>query len=742
MVFPADSYQTIAQTFTVGSRDLEPGAYLMVAQNYMSTQGKYQTDDPLADNYVSVRSSNPSARFKATTKRKFGMHGGFRFPTPNIAFELVEGRLTKGDTLTVVYGDRRGGSRGFQVHAISNDAYQLPLYLSFGDENRRLTDRLMDIGYAYLLDMVPFKVVGVEASGVHGFAPSTAKAGEAFEVSVRTEDRYLNRATRGIPAYEVFLNGERFGELKADSDAIALIEDVTIDDPGVYRFSFRSKDGRITGISNPIWVQEDPTSRVYWGETHGHSGFAEGQGTPDGYFRFGRDEARLDFLTLSEHDLWMDDREWQTLKSHVRQFSEEGKFITYAGYEWTSNGPFGGHHNVLFRNPDDRERAGVQRYPYLQDLYSALREQNDPKDVLIIPHCHEAGDWRMNDVAMETLVEIFSMHGSFEWFGRMYLQQGHRVGFIAASDDHLGHPGYSSRNRYGLAQRGGLAAVMASEKSTDAIFDAMKNLSAYATTGKRIILNVDVNGSRMGTIVPISDAAIVRGQVMGTSPIDTITIIKNDETIWSKDYRTLDTVREGQPTWVEVSFYSPSTTPNNRFDNPRGWRQWAGTLQISGASVTSVGATYSNPLLGPNAQDPQDPSLIHFSVQTRGNEYHLLLELEDLSPDARIDVKLEETEERPTARSRLRPPVTIPATEFSLAFGDLRNGRLVHELPVDIYTDHVSLRLVNPVAPLDQSFEFTDAVAPEEGDYYYVRVLQSDSAMAWSSPVWMGSVSR
>jgi hypothetical protein len=66
----------------------------------------------------------------------------------------------------------------------------------------------------------------------------------------------------------------------------------------------------------------------------------------------------------------------------------------------------------------------------------------------------------------------------------------------------------------------------------------------------------------------------------------------------------------------------------------------------------------------------------------------------------------------------------------------------VHELPVDIYTDNVSLRLVNPVAPLDQSFEFTDAVAAEQGDYYYVRVRQSDSAMAWSSPVWMGSVSR
>ena len=32
------------------------------------------------------------------------------------------------------------GSQGFKVHAMSNDAYQLPLYVSFGDEKRRARD--------------------------------------------------------------------------------------------------------------------------------------------------------------------------------------------------------------------------------------------------------------------------------------------------------------------------------------------------------------------------------------------------------------------------------------------------------------------------------------------------------------------------------------------------------------------------------------------------------------------------
>jgi hypothetical protein len=32
------------------------------------------------------------------------------------------------------------------------------------------------------------------------------------------------------------------------------------------------------------------------------------------------------------------------------------------------------------------------------------------------------------------------MHGSFDWFGNMYLKNGFEVGFVAASDDHRSRP--------------------------------------------------------------------------------------------------------------------------------------------------------------------------------------------------------------------------------------------------------------------------------------------------------------
>ncbi len=300
------------------------------------------------------------------------------------------------------------------------------------------------------------------------------QVGEPFTVSVRSEDIHYNRATSSFPAYQVSLNAEPFAELAPGDGAVSLMTDLVLTEPGVYRFGFRSPEGNVVGASNPVWVQEQPFWRVYWGDTHGHSGFAEGQGTSDAYLRFGRDDARLDFLSHSEHDLWMDDAEWETLRENVEHYTVEGEFIAFLGYEWTVNTRRGGHHNVLFRTPRGRARVPVQVASVPSELYRRLEISNDLEDVLVIPHAHQAADWRVTNSKLESLVEIMSMRGTFEWFGREYLAHGHEVGFVAGSDDHLSHPGYPTPLTSTLAQPGGLAAVLATEETSDGIFDALK----------------------------------------------------------------------------------------------------------------------------------------------------------------------------------------------------------------------------------------------------------------------------
>ncbi len=208
------------------------------------------------------------------------------------------------------------------------------------------------------------------------YVPSIVAPGEPFQLSVRSEDRWSNRSSGPIPAYEVLLDGKPWRKLPAGERAVQLIADARIDQPGIHRFSVESSDGEVSATSNPVWVREDAGRRVYWGETHGHCGFGEGQGSPTSFFEFGRDDSRLDFLTVTEHDALTDDGEWRQLDQLVRRFNDDGKFVTFLGYEWSAQRPQGGHHNVIFREPGHR-RIALQEYPVLPLLYQGLRAEND-----------------------------------------------------------------------------------------------------------------------------------------------------------------------------------------------------------------------------------------------------------------------------------------------------------------------------------------------------------------------------
>jgi hypothetical protein len=718
------SWQTFEQTWTVGSMPMQPGGAVLLGRQLQANQGLYQFDNPEADHYVSIRSSNSDAVFEKTTVPLRGLHGGFRASAEMPAFRLQGTTLEPGDTLTVTIGDTSGGSRGLRIQTDSTDRLMFPLYLDLEGNGNFFTPVWPGV-----------EVIGAEVLSVRGVAPSVVTPGESFELALRSEDRYFNRASGRIPAYAVLLDGQPFARIEAGTEAIAVLEDLAIDEPGVYRFTITTEDGSIIGQSNPVWVREDPPHRIFWGETHGHTDFAEGQGSPEQYFTYGRDDARLDFFTLSEHDIMMDDGEWKTLQELVTTHTEEGRLITYLGYEWTVERDRGGHHNVLFRTPD-RHRVGVQRANRLPELYRILAEENQPEDVIIIPHAHQAGDWNLNDPELEKVVEIYSMHGSFEWFGNFYLRSGFEIGFIAASDDHRAKGGYAQgRSRAPLAQFGGLAAVMAPAKTVDGIFDAIRGLSAYATSGQRIILAADLNGSRMGTRLENAAERQITCNVMGTSPIDHIDVIKNGEVVFSRHYITAPLESNAR---VLVGFESSSEVFGEVRDNPRGYRIWEGTLKVNGAKVINVSAPgFENVYTDRVERIPDDPNLIRFRTETRGRSDTMLVELEGASAATTFSVHLEPTTEYGAAPTLVRPPADLPAADLRLRLSRLVDGRLEHEFEVAEHTDRITLQVVDPDGALDQEFSYTDLGPTAPGDYYYVRVTQLDGGRAWSSPFWV-----
>ena len=104
----------------------------------------------------------------------------------------------------------------------------------------------------------------------------------------------------------------------------------------------------------------------------------------------------MDFLSLSEHDIWMDDYEWETLKVLAEKYRVPGKFSPILGYEWTARNPIGGHHNVYFRDAaESRQRVPLQEVVELDELYEKLRQDNAPDDVF--NRAARSPGWRLAD---------------------------------------------------------------------------------------------------------------------------------------------------------------------------------------------------------------------------------------------------------------------------------------------------------------------------------------------------------
>ena len=714
--FRAGEFVTISQTYTVGEMPMAPGGGIVVGR---SRPGGLQTAGPDSHGYVTVRSSNPVARFAPVNP--WGAWGSFE-TRDVIAFRLAGATLAKGETVTVTFGDRTGGGPGLKLQSSSNDRVVFKTFVDLEGKGWLLTPRWPS-----------FEVVGEEEIRfINAIAPSVVDPGEEFVLAIRSEDRFRNLASGKTPALEVLLNGRTLRQVPAGSAAMHEVDGLRIDSPGVFRLQVRSADSALRGSSNPVRVVRDPSRRIYWGETHGHTGFAEGQGSPDGYFLFGRDVARLDFLSLSEHDIWMDDFEWRTLQEMVEKYRVPGKFTTILGFEWTSRLRYGGHHNVFFRDTPGRLRVPNQKAPLLDELYAGLRKGNDLDDVLVVPHAHQPGDWTNSDPDIERLVEIQSGHGTFDWFGNKYLENGYRVGFIGASDNHAGHPGYSGMTN---RQLGGLAAVLASENTSDAVFDALRRCATYATTGERIALDVTLNGAEMGTQQAHSPARTIHCTVNGTAPIDAIDVVKNGTVAYTRRY--LQTEVAGDAV-VQVSFES-STEVIGRRQVPRGDRPWSGEISVEGAEIIGFDepwfrnpATYSARLEG---------GRLRFGMHTRGRPTAFSLRLRGAGADTRVVVDLAGTRECSGSGGYQRTPQRLPASRHEFRLGDLGGDAARREYRVLEHTDALSVQLVPSGAAIDQDFTYTDRDDTMPGDYYYVRVRQIDGAMAWSSPFWVGAKS-
>ena len=395
----------------------------------------------------------------------------------------------------------------------------------------------------------------VDAADFHRlliFLPADAVSGVSFKVAVVAIDRYGNRC-RGFVGRVSFTNYSSFQGLPNYYDftgveeGIHVFEGVTFQDVGFIRViaTYEGKEY----YSNPCYVhQTSPTYRSYFGDLHFHSnadldsnskGDHRGEYvTPWETYRYAAEVMRLDFAAISDHDHAL--RKWEQAWTNSKIISRDmveselaqrgfPDFVSFYAYEWTNsktdpNGKISPGHRVILYKNDDGELFSSRhdgKWRSLSDLFDSLDGQGIA-DVLVIPHvmsnsyrpwlepteqCQryqkigEIYSHKNKKLGKDDNLMRFEGQAVQEPFPKCSYRyawaQGREIGVIGSTDNHLGQAGANNWTD-DIEHAGGLAAVLATEGTRDALWEALTERRTYATSGEKTYLHFSINGHLMG----------------------------------------------------------------------------------------------------------------------------------------------------------------------------------------------------------------------------------------------------
>lgn len=485
--FAARSLQTFTMTYTIGRYGLDDTGAIRVVFRYPGDGGKLQTEDPTASNFVTATASNGTP-----LDLSYDSYGHARPWFKALTVLVNGGCLREGDKITIVFGDRSQGSPGMKMQTFCESAYEFKV--------------LADVCATGLFTPIPdtpvISIVPDEPAVWKAVVPTLCGVGEPFWLGIKAEDPWGNPSDKvdarlriiasngvdGLPAEVTYGRGQR--SLRIDN--------LTVSDAGTVRISILDENGVHLADANPLAVRDD-RYRAYWGDLHGQSGESVGINTAREYFAFGRDLAFLDLCSHQANDFQVNNAFWREVNDLCSEFNEEGRFVTFPGYEWSGNTAVGGDRNVYYRSegrPIRRSSHALlpDRSDIDTDSPTARQLFEDLQDEDCFVYAHVGGRYAdiayAHDPRLETAMEIHSAWGTFEWLLTDSFKLGYRSGVVCNSDGHKGRPGASYPGASSFGAYGGLTCFLATELTRDAIFDCVRRRHHYGTTGNRIFLDV------------------------------------------------------------------------------------------------------------------------------------------------------------------------------------------------------------------------------------------------------------
>lgn len=700
----AGSSGTWTLTYHVGEYGIDDGGTLKICWRFASDWGKPQADDPAAPNFYSVRHTGDGR-----IAHRWDPKGYIRPWQKCLVIDVVEWALSKGDTITVVYGDTSGGSPGTVAQTFREHTFEFKVVVdSFG------TGQFVELPQQPEIEIVPDR-----AAKLVLLAPTRVAVGEPFAAGVKVEDEWGNPAAgfsgsislsgptgiEGLPA-SVDLTPADGGARRLEGLSVGQRGTVTL----------TATTGELAGESNAIDVVEvHAPLRPYWGDLHGQSEETVGTNSVEDYFAFARDMSFLDFTGHQGNDFQITDEFWERIGRNARQFYEPGRFVVFPGYEWSATTPAGGDRNVYYLDDDqpihrtshwqvdDGGDTSTDRYP-VGELFEQLRQG---RPALVVPHIGgRPANLAFHDPDLEPVIEITSAWGQFEWFLREAIERGYRVGFSGGSDDHKGRPGASYPGSSSFGVYGGMTCLLAGELTREGVWEALFARRCYATSGPRILLEATATDDA-GTAHDIGAAFAASRlrlalRVVGTDEIEEIRLMRGLECLrrWPEPLpREADRLR--------VVWSGARIRGRDRIAT------WDGNLTLDGARLDNArGFAFDSANEG--IVEQTETSLAWRSV-TSGDEDGVVFDVQ------------EEADATLTFASEL--------ASFTLPLGDLRDEPFVHDAGgVDL---QVRVERLPRGSGREVRLDIDEPLPPGETHACYVRVTQIDGSRAWSSPFYI-----
>ena len=667
----AGSMGTWTLTFTVGSQGIDEGGTIKIAQRFASDWEPSQFDRPQSSGYTSA-SATGQARLRARYDRK-----GHERPWMNcIVLDVYDGSLSPGDTVTIILGDRSGGSPGIRAQTFQESAHEFRIFV---DPTNACVARA--VPNCPTFPIVPGKTVELWCN-----------VGD--NVSVGGKDIW------GNPSF--------------------VPDDCTVLQDGD-AFVASCPSLNLTARSNPI-PNRDGQFKKYWGDLHAQSGATVGTGTEEEYFHFARDCAQLDFCSHQGNDFQVTDEDWKRLNDVIRRFHRDGEFVVFPGWEWSGNTSAGGDRNVIFLVEDQPIwRSSHWQVPHVPendqtpaltaaDLFDRVRKHR-PEITLLASHVggRYADIKNYFDQDLGPLVELVSCWGVFEWMLWDAFDMGYIVGVMCNSDGHKGRPGAEGpgAGQFGIAN--GLTCVLAESKTRKAIFSALKSRRCYGTTGARIDLDFSCDDHAMGSVV---DAVASRqwrlsGAVRGTAPIESLELFQSKQAIRTvRPPAFQDLTRSDR---IRISWRGSRIRGRARRVN------WDGTIRTDGPSILSAASHFDTPI------DRITRTIDHeveFISQTTGDTDWIDLRL------SRADSGAIHFHSKAGACHLDLRELTDQHPRKTFDFGGLDMSVTIERYPQKPTETALSL-------------EAAVEAIPGKATPYFVKVTQVDGHMAWSSPIYL-----